>query len=72
MGSKQISGDTLIELAKVVLKNKLFEFEEKTLKEVRRTTIGKKFAPLYVILFMSDSKEKILNPFDEKPMIWLR
>ena len=34
--------------------------------------IGTNFAPPYVILFMGDLDEKILNVFEEKPMIWWR
>ena len=30
------------------------------------------FAPPYAILFMADLEGKILNAFDEKPMIWWR
>ena len=67
--SIQISSDTLIELAKIVLKNNIFEFDEKTFKQVRGTAIGTKFAPLYAILFMADIVEKIISDFEEKPMI---
>ena len=70
--NKQISSDTLIELAEIVLKNNLFEFDQKTFKQVRGTAIGTKFAPPYAILFMADLEEKILNAFEEKPMIWWR
>ena len=48
---KQISSDTLVELAEIVLKNNIFEFDEKTFKQVRGTAIGTKFVPLYAILF---------------------
>ena len=67
--NKQISSDTLIELAEIVLKNNFFEFDQKTFKQVRGTAIGTKFAPPYAILFMADLEEKILNAFEEKPMI---
>ena len=70
--NKQISSDTLIELAEIVLKNTFFEFDQKTFKQVRGTAIGTKFAPPYAILFMADLEEKILNAFEEKPMIWWR
>ena len=49
-----------------------FEFDQKTFKQVRGTAIGTKFAPSYAILFMADLEKKILNAFDEKPMIWWR
>ena len=51
---KQISSDTFIELAEIVLKNNIFQFDEKTFKQVRGTITGTKFAPLYAILFMAD------------------
>ena len=70
--NKQISSDTLIELAEIVLKSNIFEFDEKSFKQVRRTEVGIKFTPLYVILFMADLEEKLLNAFGEKPMIWGR
>ena len=70
--NKQISSDSLIELAEIVLKNIFFEFDQKTFKQVRGTAIGTKFAPPYAILFMADLEEKILNAFEEKPMIWWR
>ena len=68
--NKQISSDTLIELAEIVLKSNFFEFDLKTFKQVRGTAIGTKFAPRYAILFMADLEEEILNAFEEKPVIW--
>ena len=68
--NKQILSDTLIELAEIVLENNAFEFDEKTFKQVRGTTIGTKFVPPYAILFMADLKKKTLNAFEEKPMVW--
>ena len=56
--NKQIPSDTLIELAEIVLKNKFFEFDEKTVKQVRGTAIGAELAPPYTILFMADLEEK--------------
>ena len=70
--NKQISSDTLIKLAEILLKNNIFEFNEKTFRQVRGTAIGTKFAPSYAILFIADLGEKILNAFEKKPMIWWR
>ena len=42
--NKQISSDTLVEIAEIVLKNNIFQFDEKTFKQVRGTAIGTKFA----------------------------
>ena len=68
--NKQISSDTLIEFAEIILKNNFFEFDQNTFKQVRGTAIGTKLAPPYATLFMADLEEKTLNAFEEKPMIW--
>ena len=70
--NKQISSETLVELAEIVLKNNIFQSDEKTFKQVRGTAIGTKFAPPYAILFMADLEEKILSASEKKPMIWWR
>ena len=69
--NKQISRSTVIELAETVPKN-VSEFDKNTFKLVRGTAIGTKFAPPYVVFFMADLEENILNAFEEKPMIWWR
>ena len=68
--NKQISSDTLTELAEVVLKNNIFEFDEKTFKQKRGTAIGTKLVPPYAILFMADFEGKMLESFEKKPVIW--
>ena len=50
---KKVSTSTLVELAEVVLKNNVFTFGKKTLKQIRGTAIGTKFTPPYSILFMA-------------------
>ena len=70
--NKQILSETLVELAEIVLKNNIFQFDEKTFKQVRGTAIGTKFAPPYAILFMADLEEKILSASEKKPMICWR
>ena len=42
--NKQISNDTLMELAEVVVKNNISEFDEWTFKQKRGTAIGIKFS----------------------------
>ena len=51
--------ETLVELAEIVLKNNIFQFNEKNLKPVRSTATSSKFAPLYVVLFMTNLERKI-------------
>ena len=58
---KKVSISMLVELAEVVLKNNVFTFGKKTLKQLRGTTIGSKFAPPYSILFMAELEEEILR-----------
>ena len=69
---KQVTTDTLIELAELVLKNNIFEFSDKIYKQIRGTAIGTKFAPPYAILFMAALEEKILNKVKKKPNVWWR
>ena len=61
-----------MELAEVVLKSKIFEFDEKTFTENHGTAIEMKFALPYAILFMEDFEGKLLERFEKKPMIWWR
>ena len=56
--NKQLSSVTLVELAEIVLKNNIFEFDENSFKPKRGTAIGTRFASLYAILFMADLEEK--------------
>ena len=52
--NKELTIDTLVQLVDIVLKNKYFQFLDKTFKQKRGTAIGTKFAPPYSILFMAD------------------
>ena len=69
---KHIPGDTLTELAEVVLKDNIFESDEKTFKQKRGTAIVMKFALPYAILFIADFEKKMLEYFEKKPLIWWR
>ena len=52
-------------MTELVLKNNIFNFIEKTLKQ-KRGTIGTKFTPLYSILFIAELEEKNLEKVDNK------
>ena len=69
---KDVTTSTLVELAEVVIKNNIFTFKEKTLKQKRGTAIGTKFAPPYSILFMAELEEEILSEIELKPYLWWR
>ena len=47
----------------------IFEFDQKTFKQIRGTAIGTKFTPPYAILYMADLEGNILDAFEEKPMV---
>ena len=64
--------DSLILLAECVLRNNVFERNMRYFKQLQGTAIGTKFARLYAILFIGYLEGKILNSFDEKPLIWWR
>ena len=51
---KKVSTSTLVELAEVVLKNNVFTFGKKTLKQIRGTATGTNFVPPYSIIFMTE------------------
>ena len=68
---KDVTTSYLVELAEVVLKNNIFIFKEKTLKQKRATAIGTKFAPSYSILFVAQLEEEILSEIELKPYLWL-
>ena len=68
--NKQISSDTLAEIAEIVWKNNIFEFDKKTFKRKRGTAIGMKF--VLKIFFMADLEKKMLAIFEKESMIWWR
>ena len=55
-----------------MLKNDIFTFAKKTLKQKQETAIGTKFAHHYSILFMEGLEEKIIKESEYKPYLWLR
>ena len=73
--NKNVSTDTLIELAELVLQNNFeynFEFNERYLKQIRETAIGTKFAPPYAIIYMAALEEDFLETLIKKPWLWWR
>ena len=66
---KDVTTSTLVELAEVVLKNNIFSFKEKTLRQNWGTAIGTKFAPSYSISFMAKLEEEILSEIELKPYL---
>ena len=54
------------------MKNNIFNFNQKTLKQKRGTATGTKFVPTYSILFLAELEEKSLEKVDNKPYLWWR
>ena len=67
-----MSTESLCELTEIVLKNNVFEFNEKVFRQLRGTAIGTKMAPPYAILFLADLEENFLEGCEFKPEVWLR
>ena len=70
--NKNVSTDTLIELAELVLQKNHLEFNERYLKQVRGTAIGTKFAPPYAIIYMAVLEEDFLETLIKKPRLCRR
>ena len=68
---KKVTTETSVEFEEIVLKN-ILQFNEKTLKQLRDTVIGTKFAPSNTIIFMTDLEERILEDIELQPRIWWR
>ena len=61
---KEVTTETLLELAEIALKNTTFQFNEKTLKQLRGTSIGTKFSPPYAVIFMAGLEKRILEEIE--------
>ena len=68
----KISTESLLELTECVLKNNVFEHDERFFRQKQGTAIGTKMAPPYAILFMSDLEQKFLDSSPLKPLVWWR
>lgn len=60
-GREKVATEILAELAGIVLKNNIFQFNEKIVKQLRGTAIGIKFTPLYAVLFIAYLEKRILE-----------
>ena len=62
----------MTELAEVVLKSNISEFDKKSFKQKCGTAKGTKFTSPYSVLFRRDFEKKMLENFEKKLMIWWR
>ena len=62
----------LAELAELLLKHNLIEFDWKSVHEKSGIAIGTKFAPIYVSIFTINFDRKFLKGEKIKLCVWLR
>ena len=70
--STKIPTNDLVKLAEFVLKNNLFEFNDKVKQQISGTAIGTKFAPPYTCIYMDKTETDFLKTQHLQPFIWLR
>ena len=63
----KLTEDDVINLARVILENNYFEFNEKIYRQKLETAIGTKFTPAFVNLFMSKLERKMLAEYHLGP-----
>ena len=63
---KEMKNETLVELTKLVLTNKIFQFNEKTTKQLKGTVIGTNFVATFA------TEELILVEIELHLGIWWR
>ena len=54
------------------IKNNIFRFRKKKIKQKWGKAIGTKFSPSYSILFMAELEEEIIKHSEYKPYLWWR
>ena len=67
-----IPHDKGLELAKLILENNFFEFDNKIYRQKLGTAIGTRFAPSFANMFMSKLEQKMLQEYHLNLWIWLR
>ena len=66
---KRVPVEELVDLAKLILENNYFEFEDKIYHQKLGTAIGTKFAPSFANIFMSKLEEKMLRGYHLDPLV---
>ena len=66
---KNIPTENLIKMAEFVLKNNLFEFNNKVVQQISGTTIGTKFAPPYTRIYMDRVEQDFLETPELQPLL---
>ena len=64
--------DDLVSLAKLVLENNFFEFDENVFRQKLGAVIGTKFACFFANIFIGYFEERFLDSCELKPWVWWR
>ena len=64
--------ETLLKLAEIVLKNNIFQFNERTLKQLRGTAIGTNLPTICNFIYGWPFEVRILEDNEPQPRIWWR
>ena len=67
-----VTAENLVNLAKVILDNNYFEFENNIYRQKLGTAIGTRFAPSFANMFMSRLEDNMLRECHSKPWVWWR
>ena len=68
----KIPTENLIKMAEFVLKNNLFEFNNKVFQQISGTAIGATFAPPYACIYMDRVNQNFSETQELQPLLWLR
>ena len=68
--NKHIPIDNLLKMLEFILKNNYFEFNSQVKKQLLRTAIGTKFAPIYASIFMDKLETDFLKSQELTPLFW--
>ena len=63
----KVTTEGIISMAKFLLKNNYFEFNEKVSKQISGPAMGTKFAPPYVCIFMNEMEASFLKTQQLQP-----
>ena len=69
---KKIPTENLIKMAEFVLRNNLFDFNNKVFQQISGTVIGTKVTPPYAYIYMDRVKKDFLETQELPPLLWLR
>ena len=69
---RKILTENLIKMAEFVLRNNLFDFNNKVFQQISGTVIGTKVTPPYACIYMDRVKKDFLETQELQPLLWLR